>query len=332
MSHTLAIDSREGTPSDRSGGYRAPTGVRRSYRVVVHGLQFFCQKLPGLLANDKWDIRDRSRHTPGQLVRLVRDLPNCDLVFSWAGRVDMGRFLWAAHLLRAPKIVFFWCGSDVLRSRRLHAAGEMNSWIVRQIHWAASPTLAEEVRSMGLACEFVQASFVDVVQEPKPLPKEFCVLVFLPKVDLAHLYGWDHVVEVARALPGVRFTLVGLHKGQFLQAPPNVTIHYRTEDITSMYQNSTVLWRPVRHDAGISFMVLEALSHGRHVLYTYPVSGAKQVQSAEQAKSELENLRALHESGSLRLNYAGMQSVAQTYARDVVRKELHKRWEEIICS
>lgn len=332
MSHSFTIDSKEDTPGERLGAGRAASGGRGPYRVVVHGLQFFCQKLPGLLANDKWVIRDRSRHTPGQLVRLICDLRNCDLVFSWAGRIDMGRFLWAARLLRAPKIVFFWCGSDVLRSQRLFVTGKLNSWIARHIHWAASPTLAEEVRSMGLACEFVQASFVDVVRNPKPLPKEFSVLVFLPKMDLAHLYAWDRIVEVARALPAMRFTLVGLHRGQFLKAPPNVSVHYRMQDLTSVYENTTVLWRPVRHDAGISFMVLEALSHGRHVLYTYPVPGATQVQNAEQAKRELENIRALHESGNLPLNYAGIQSVAQSYTRDVVREELHKRWEEIICS
>jgi len=332
MSQTLEIQSIQGALASRSREDRPAKQWGRRYRVVVHGLRHFCQKLPGLLSDEKWDIRDRSRHTPSQLAGLLADLRNCNLVFTWAARIDVGRFLWIARSLGAPKFVFFWCGSDVLRARKLCAAGKLDPWIARQVHWAASPTLTKEVRSMGLECEFVQASFVDIVENPKPLPKEFSVLVFLPRSDAAELYGWDRIVDVAAALPTVRFRLVGLHDGQSLRTPPNVSVQHWTRDLTSAYEESTVLWRPVRHDAGISFMVLEALSHGRHVLYTYPIPAAIQVRDADQARRQLQKLRALHERGALTLNYAGMQTVAQTYTRDAVRRELHRRWEEVICS
>lgn len=285
-----------------------------------------------MLGSRDWQIFDRSRHTPVQLASLVRDLRNCDLVFNWGGRIDMGRFLWGARSLGAEKIVMFWCGSDVLRARMLLSSRSLDPWIARRIHWAASATLAEEVRALGLDCEFVQASFVDAIQEPTPLPKRFSVLVFLPKADQAQLYGWDRITEVAKALPEVTFTLVGLHLGEKLVGPPNVSIHVRVEDIRHFYEESTVLWRPVRHDAGISFMVLEALSHGRHVLYTYPIAGAIQVNDGSDAKQHLQRLKVLHDSGALSLNRAGMDSVARTYSREVVRRELHRRWEEIIRS
>jgi hypothetical protein len=332
MSNSIGVDSADSLASRRSGSKQPVKGFGKPYRVVVHGLRHFCQKLPGLLGNESWDIRDRSRHTPLQLAALVRDLRDCDLVFTWAGRLDMGPFLWASRSLGTSKVVVFWCGSDVLRAKKLLEAGKMDDWIANRIHWAASPILAEEVRSMGVACEFVQASFVEGVRDPKPLPKEFSVMVFLPRADVAELYGWDRVLDVARALPNVKFRLVGLHKGQSVQAPPNVNLEYWTGDTAPLYEKSTVLWRPVRHDAGISFMVLEALSHGRHVLYTYPVPGAMQVSNPEEAKMQLEHLRALHEAGVLPLNRAGIEIVAQKYARDVVRKELHRRWEDIICS
>jgi hypothetical protein len=305
---------------------------RRPYRVVVHGLRHFCQKLPGLLNSERWDIRDRSLHTPSQLANLVRDLRSCDLVFTWAGRIDMGPFLWGARSLGANRIVIFWCGSDVLRAHKYFAAGKINPWIAERIHWAASPSLAEEVRSMGFPCEFVQASFVGQVAQPKPLPKKFSVLVFVPTADRADLYGYDHIVSVANALPDMHFNLVGLHKGQSLDAPPNVTVHPWTADLAPAYEQTTVLWRPVRHDAGISFMVLEALAHGRHVLYSYPVPGAVQVQGIDDAMRHLEHLHDLHHAGLLPLNHAGRAAVARSYTREVVRDELHRRWENIILS
>lgn len=304
----------------------------RPYRVVVHGLRYFCAKLPGLLADESWGISDRSRHTPLQLAALVNDLRNCNLIFNWGGRIDMGPFLWGARSLGADKIVVFWCGSDVLRAQQLLPSRGVDPWIGGLVHWAASPSLAEEVCGLGLKCEFVQASFVDVVQQPKPLPNKFSVLVFLPRADQGELYGWDRIVEVAEALPHIGFTLVGLHPGEKLQGPRNVSIHYRLQDIRSFYESSTVLWRPVRHDAGISFMVLEALSHGRHVLYTYPVPGAIVVNGSHDAKRNLERLWALNESRSLGLNTDGMAAVARIYSPEVVRTELRRRWEEIIQS
>jgi hypothetical protein len=79
-------------------------------------------------------------------------------------------------------------------------------------------------------------------------------------------------------------------------------------------------------------MVLEALAHGRHVLYTYPLPGAIQGGDAEQAKLQLQRLRAMHDAGSLQLNHAGREAVARIYRREVVREELRRRWEEIILS
>jgi hypothetical protein len=332
MSANIAIHSSHISSHLQSRPHEPLRAKRRRFTVVVHGLRHFCHKLPGLLGNDQWEVRDRSRHTPLQLAGLVRDLRSCDMVFTWAGRVDMGRFLWAARSLGVEKLVLFWCGSDVLRAQKQVAAGKLDPWIAQRIHWAASPVLADEVRSLGLQCEFVQASFVDSIRDPKPLPKEFTVLVFLPRPDVAELYGWDRVLQVARVLPDIKFKLIGLHPGQSVQTPPNISVHYWTKNPRSLYEDATVLWRPVRHDAGVSFMVLEALSHGRHVLYTYPFPGGIQVKNAEEAKRHLEKLKALHDLDALPLNHAGMESVARIYARDVVQRELHRRWEEIIRS
>jgi hypothetical protein len=326
------VSSSTSEPSERVFQPEIEHARRRPYRVVVHGLRFFCQKLPELLSDGQWDIRDRSSHTAKQLVRLTQELGNCDLVFSWGGRIDMGRFLWAARALRVRKLVFFWCGSDVLRARAMVGRNGIDRWIAQQIHWAASPMLTDEVRSLGLPCEFVQASFVESVRNPKPLPKDFSVIVFMPKAELGHLYGWDRIVEVANSLPDVKFNLVGLHPGEDVEAPVNVSVHYRIEDLTEMYEQSTVLWRPVRHDAGISFMALEALAHGRHVLYTYPLDGATQVSSTHEALRELRNLKALHDAGKLNLNDRGRESVENSYTREVVRRTLHHRWKEIIAS
>lgn len=317
---------RDGSSKPRAGKHELP------YRVVVHGLPYFCQKLPDLLQSERWDVRHHPQHNPMGLAALVKDLNRCDLVYTWGGRINKGKFLWAARSLGKKKLVIFWCGSDVLVARQELAKGRMDHWVASRIHWAASPSLAEEVRAMGLRCEHVQASFVNCVARPAPLPQKFSVLVFLPTAARSDLYGWDQVVEVARALPSIEFKLVGLQDDDPPDAPPNVIVHRWIENLTPFYEQSTVLWRPVRHDAGISFMVLEALAHGRHVLYSYPIHGSLQVNGVESAQKQLQRLFSLHCSGQLQLNRDGIRAIAQHYSREAVRSELHRRWEEIILS
>jgi hypothetical protein len=299
---------------------------------VVHGLPYFCQKLPDLLQNETWDVRYHSQQSPLGLAALANDLHRCDLAYTWGGRISLGRFLWAARTLGKKKIVILWCGSDVLIAQKEFADGKIDPWVADRTHWAVSPTLAEEVRSLGLRCEYVQASFVTPVTHPKPLPEKFSVLVFLPTAKRMDLYGWDRVVEVARMLPSVGFKVVGLHDDNPPPAPPNVIIYHWVKDLTPFYEQATVLWRPVRHDAGISFMVLEALAHGRYVLYTYAVPGCVQVSGAEATQRQLQHLVSLHRTVRLQLNYEGIRAVAQRYSREAVRSELHRRWEEIILS
>lgn len=303
----------------------------RPYRVVAHGLGYFCNKLSGLVQDEGWQVLDRSGHSPAQLLSLTRDLAFCDLAYTWGGRISMGKFLWAARLLGKRKLVILWSGSDVLEAQQERAAGVRVPWINGMVHWAVSPWVAEEVRELGLACEYVQASFVDVIAQPKPLPKKFSVLVFVRDVRKTDLYGWDRMLEVAQKLPHVEFNLCGLPEGQSLQGPPNMKVHNWMENFTPLLEQSTVIYRPVRHD-GLSFTVLESLSHGRHVLYSYPLPGCVQVTSTAMACAELEKLLASHEAGTLSLNEVGRTYIAQEYAPQKVRSELLRRWEQIILS
>jgi hypothetical protein len=262
---------------------------------------------------------------------LVKDLRNCDLAYTWGGRIDLGKFLWGARLTGVHKLVMLWSGSDALWAQKDAVDGKMHPWVMTKTHWAVSPWIAEEVRSVGLHCEYVQASFVQRVREPAALPEQFSVMAYIPSKEKTELYGWDQILTVARAFPSVEFKIVGLQKRETLEAPRNVRVQGWTNDIASVLQQSTVLWRPVQHD-GLSFMVLEALAQGRHVLYSYPLRGCVQVRNAEAAIRELNRLASLHNSRMLGLNSAGLEAVDQEYSTARVRESLLGRWEKIILS
>ena len=302
---------------------------RRPYRVVVHGLPHFCQKLSGLLRCEGWDVRYHSQQTAAGLVALANDLRRCDLAYTWGGRISMGKFLWAARCLGKKKLVMLWSGSDIFFAREQFSAGKMEPWIAAKTHWAVSPWLAKEVRSLGLPCEWVQASFVQPAAEIAPLPEKFSVLAYVPDKEKSILYGWDQIVEVARDLGSIEFNVVGLRQGETLQGPPNVKMHGWASDLTPYLQRASVLWRPVQHD-GLSFMVLEALAQGRHVLYSYPFPGCVEVKTAAAAQRELKRLVELHGSKILNVNASGIQSIANNFSPEKVRADLLRRWEEII--
>ena len=75
----------------------------RPYRVVIHGLPHFCQKLAALLDCEGWDVRYHSHSTATDLFSLANDLRRCDLAYTWGGRIDLGKFLWAARFLGPEK-------------------------------------------------------------------------------------------------------------------------------------------------------------------------------------------------------------------------------------
>jgi hypothetical protein len=304
--------------------------IRPPRRVTLHGLPYFCGKLAGILKDPAWDVRYHAPHTLAGLAGLVADLRRCELAFTWGARISIGKFLQAARWFGKEKIVMLWSGSDVLFAQRELAAGKMDSWAAEKIHWAVSPVLAEEVNSMGLNCEYVQVSFVDPVKTPAPLPEKFSVLVYVPSREKAELYGLDHILEVASALPKIDFTLVGWREEQPVRGPSNLRTHGWASDLKPYLEQASVIWRPVRHDAGISFMVLEALAQGRHVLYSYPFAACVRVNDAGAARFELERLLELHKSRRLSLNEEGIRTIEESFRPANVRATLFQKWGEIL--
>src|SRR5208283_3166303 len=135
-------------------------------------------------------------------------------------------------------------------------------------------------------------------------------------------------LQVSRNLPHISFELVGLKVGRIQGAPGNLRIYGRVADLSDFYRRATILWRPVRHD-GLSFMVREALGHGRHVLYTYPLPGCVQVYGTEDARSELLRLYELHQSRRLKINETRQRLVAQNYGKTHQKQDILSRLERL---
>jgi hypothetical protein len=302
-----------------------------SFRVLLHGLVYFCRKFPTFLETPGWEFRhfDPNRlrsHLPATLY-----LQRCDLAYCWGGRLSMGRFLAVAKLLQKKNVIQFWCGSDTLSARREYDAGRVDPWVAETIHWAGAPWLADEIRAMGFSCEFVPSTWVQPPELLPPMPKKFSVLAHLPSASRVELYGIDHLFEVARRLPKIDFHVVGILPGETLPAPRNVTVHGRYPSMYPFFQECSVFWRPARHD-GLAFVSLEALAHGRHVLWSYPFTGCTLAADARSGYQEIQRLYDLHCRGELSVNQLGAEYIHKNFRPSVIRDGILARWQRIIES
>ena len=280
-------------------------------RVLVHGLLYVGRMFAELMDGNGWDFRYYPDHGIHNLASMARDLHECDLVYQIGGRVTLGKFLHAAKFLKKKKLIMHWAGSDVMGQRRELERGAANPWVMRNVHhWAVSEWLADEVGELGLPCEWVPLPPGNVPERPSPLPKDFSVLVYMPDARRSELYGLDRILQVARQLPEIPFELVGLYHGRIDDPPGNLRIHGRIPDLAQFYKRASVVWRPTRHD-GLSFMVLEGLGYGRHVLWSYAFPGCVQVTDVADARDAIARLHAKHKEGRLGINQEGVQVIAE---------------------
>ena len=321
-------DATSAFPTPNRTLTRRPKSTRR---VLVHGLAYFGRLFADFMTGDGWEFRFYADREIGRLPAMARALYKCDLAYQIGGRVTIGRFLRAAKTLGKRKIVMHWIGSDTLSERHVVEEGKASPWVVEQIHhWADSVWLLDEVQALGVRADLVPLPSPLVPQQPTPMPNEFAVLVYAPDAEAARLYGLDRILEVVASLPHIRFELVGLRNGTLPSPPPNLRVQGRLPNLAEVFRSTSVLWRPARHD-GLSFMVLEALGHGRHVLWSYPFPGCAWVRTAAEAREEILRLHALHQEGRLEMNYAGPQGLREHgYMPAQLKSAIRTRLETIL--
>jgi hypothetical protein len=306
---------------------------RASRRVLVHGLIYFGQMFADLMNGDGWEFRYYPDTGIRNFAAMAAALSACDVAYQIGGRLSMGKFLRAVKSLGKEKVIMHWVGSDTVDQQQELADGKAHPWVMQKVcHWAESDWMVREVGILGLPCELIPLPSARVPNRPSPLPADFSVLVYVPMVSRGELYGLDRILYVARCLPYIPFELVGLYEGEIPNPPANLKIYGRIPDLIEFYRRASVVWRPVRHD-GLSFMVMEAMGHGRHVLWSYPFPGCIHVTNAEQARDTIVRLHEMHQAQHLKVNCAGVRAIAEGgYLPQHLKERIHARLEELLDS
>jgi len=306
---------------------------RAMRRVLVHGLVYFGRVFADFMSGDEWEFRYYPDEGFQNLAAMLREVAACDLLYQLGGRVTQGKFLRVARAFGKKRIVMHWMGSDALDEQPEVREGKADPWVLRHLHhWAESDWMVREVRALGAPCELVPFPSALVPDAPSPLPDKFSVLVYVPTIERGELYGLDRILSVARELPDIPFELVGLLDGPIPDIPENLQVHGRIPNLLDFYRRCCVVWRPVRHD-GVSWMVLESLGHGRHVLWTYPFPGCICVEGVSDARDHIARLHRLHQQGLLQVNKEGAHYIeCGGYHPQLLKKSIHSLLEGILES
>ena len=131
-------------------------------------------------------------------------------------------------------------------------------------------------------------------------------------------------------LPEVEFILIPSPSDSLTQPlPPNLRTPGWVSDMDALYRDVSALVRLVSHD-GMSFMVLEALSRGRHVVYTYPLPHVVHASGFEAVAGAVRDLAARQGAGTLTLNEEGRRYALSHFDRETLIDDLDFRFSKLL--
>ena len=260
-------------------------------------------------------------HSLLQRARVHRDLLGADVVLGIHGRARLGPLERLAIGLGRPKAVE-WVGTDVLE----HAASAEGFTRESVWNWCESSWISDELQEAGFDdVDVVPLTCTLFPDEVPPLPERFRVVAYTPE-GRHEFYGLPFVVELARRLPHVQFDLLATNGPSDL--PANVCPRGWVEDMDEVLRACTVYLRPVAHD-GVSHTVLEALSYGRYVFWTYAFPGVAKIDDLDEVERSIRDLAAAHETGTLSLNLDGRASVEERFSPSFIADELRGKLEVV---
>lgn len=213
--------------------------------------------------------------------------------------------------------MMYWTGSDVMSVlEELKNTGKRKKLPKEIVHLAAAPWLVDELGGIGVQAAFISLSAVpfvrfDLSEEAPPLPQDFTVLTYVPDSAVS-LYGGEHIKSLARDFPMIKIKILSSTGKWWPDPPPGVDFLGWVDDPRELYVQSTVLVRMVLHDA-IGGMVQEALSYGRHVIWSYPLDGVRTARDYNSLSRHIEDLLEAHRRSELKTNADGIETVRNSF-------------------
>lgn len=295
-------------------------------RVALTGLGLFCAQVAAEVPRvaPDWEPRILRTNSRLEVLTAICTLASCDLWYS-IGSPLTDRFLHlAARLLRKPRVVH-WVGSDIAAlahspamRARLQSSNVMH---LTEVSWTAN-----QLERLGLRSSIAPLPPRQVRGGAVPLPERFTLMLYVPRTR-SEFYGrrsFERLMHRLRHLP-MRYFIVG---GGTLEVPEGVdaqNLGWRAS-MEDAYAETTLLIRNTPRD-GLSLMVLEALSFGRHVIWTQEFPHVLRANTYADIEHHVLTLYEQHCRGELKPQFDAVECVRESYGSDVCIRRIAQSWE-----
>lgn len=252
--------------------------------------------------------------------RYFASLEHSDVVVRVGGTVDLGsrlnrRFFGAAARRQDARFIVYWIGTDAYLLTQAAKTEALTPSAIETLslaeHITGADHLTAELHAAGLLASTVPVPLAVLAPpaEVPPMPHEFRVLTYVsegsgPRFEF---YGGPQVLEAARALPRVPFTVMGADQIA-ADVPSNVEVIGKTDDPASQYARASVVVRILEHDGG-GGTANEARMFGRRLIYSYPAPHALHVRFGDVRGlvDAIDSLAREHANGTLALDTAAIE-------------------------
>jgi len=215
--------------------------------------------------------------------------------------------------LRGKRMITHWIGSDAMQYHgKLNLRKRLGIWVHKHLvdlELADSKIIQEELRSIGIETNLLRLLPQTIIGEVTALPEEPTVLSYWGD-ERFDFYGGRTVFALAKAFPDVKFLIAQASGKGLTDVPANVRFLGLVDNMPELYRKCTCLVRMPRHD-GLSAMVLEAMAHGRYVIYNHNFTFASFANDFDSACKALEEILGKQEP-----NYEGADYIKKNFNID----------------
>lgn len=306
----------------------------RRGRLLILGLPYFGRMLADSLGGEGWDARyaPHPGRSPAGWLQLAPQVARAGVIYVIGGQLGKGSPHDLVMRIRRKPVVMHWVGTDVQRALLAHDRGDISARLAENaIHWCDAPWLVDELRSIGVRSEHVPLPIPGLAGPPPPLPERFRVLLYLPaEAPYRRVFDVETLLRLPGEFPGIEFIEVPSPPDAIPgPLPPNLKALAWVEDMDALYREVAVYIRATLHD-GMSFMAVEALARGRHVIWSYPLPGAIHASGFDAVAAALRDLAARHAAGTLELNTEGRSYVLEHFDPERLTHELDQRLAALV--
>ncbi|GAB4447558.1 MAG: hypothetical protein Fur0028_02510 [Bacteroidales bacterium] len=246
-------------------------------------------------------------------IRFLFLLPFCHTVYSINGTIDHS-FAISLALKLKKKVVFHWVGSDVKTAQKAYSENNYNKkFIEKTIHLTDTPWYLNDLNKIGIKAHFQPLIVLKKTEEKQPFPALFSALIYIPQ-NSQEFYGIHTLKSIAEKLHDIQFDVIGTEK-PIIPMPKNVMLHGWVKNTRTYIQNACVCLRFPKHD-GLSFFVLESLSHQRYVIYNQKLDFTIYVKNEDEIMEQILRLKERFDKGELKENYEASLWVEKNFSAD----------------